>query len=109
MLFFTPVQVPQRIILQVKQPGPTTLALFPGPVPCVLGSGQGPGPPAHKPSGHPHSATPSSCGHQHPGAPAPQHSSIPMPKAVGTELWHGESFWSLEPKWGKVDSFVSYF
>ncbi|XP_031989465.1 BRD4-interacting chromatin-remodeling complex-associated protein-like [Corvus moneduloides] len=102
-------QVPQRIMLQVKQPAPTTLVLFPGPASCVLGSGQGPGPPAHKPSSHPHSATPSSCGHQHPGAPAPQHSSIPTPKAVGIELWHGESFWSLEPNWGKVDSFVSYF
>ncbi|KAM4757177.1 BRD4-interacting chromatin-remodeling complex-associated protein-like [Cyanocitta cristata] len=35
-------QVPQRIMLQVEQPAPTTLVLFPGPASCVLGSGQGP-------------------------------------------------------------------
>ncbi|XP_053819385.1 homeobox protein unc-4 homolog [Vidua chalybeata] len=102
-------QVPQRIILQVKQPGPTTLALLPSPACCVLGSGQGLGPPAHKPTGHPYPAMPSPCGHQHPGAAAAQHSSIPTAKAVGIEWWHGESFWGLEPEWGNLDSFVSYF
>lgn len=103
VVVFHRLQVPQRIILQVKQPGPTTLALLPSS--CVLGGGQGLGPPAQNPSGHPPCVTP--VGHQHSGAAAPQHSSTP--KAVGVELWHGESFWGLEPKWGKLDSFVSYF
>ncbi|XP_005058767.1 PREDICTED: classical arabinogalactan protein 9-like [Ficedula albicollis] len=102
-------QVPQRIILQVKQPGPTTLALLPSPAPCVLGSGQGPGPPAHKASGHPHPGSLSPRGQQRPAAAAPQHGGIPTGKAVGVELWHGESFWGLQPHWGKLDSFVSYF
>ncbi|XP_023797347.1 uncharacterized protein LOC111939388 isoform X2 [Cyanistes caeruleus] len=96
-----PLQVPQRIILQVKQPGPTTLTLLPSPASCVLGSGQGPRPPAHKPHCHPHSATPS-----HPGAAALVHSSIPTPHAVGIELRHGENF--RDPKCGKMDYFV-YF
>ncbi|XP_063273707.1 uncharacterized protein LOC134561048 [Prinia subflava] len=97
-------QVPQRIILQLKQPGPTTLALLPS---CVPGSGHGLEPPAHKATGHPSSATLSPCGHQQPGAAAAQHSSTA--KAVGMELWHGESLWGLEPKWGTRDPFVSYF
>ncbi|CAN8199158.1 unnamed protein product [Coccothraustes coccothraustes] len=103
-------QVPQRIILQVQQPGPTTLALLPSPASRVLTGAQGPGPLALKPTGHPHCATLSPYGHQHPAAAAAaQHSSSPTPKAVGTELWHGESFWGLQPNWGKLDSFVSYF
>ncbi|XP_030146829.4 uncharacterized protein [Taeniopygia guttata] len=98
-------QVPQGIILQVKQQGPTTLALLPSPASCVLGSGQGLRPPAHRPTGHPHSVTLSPCGHQHLGAAAPQHSSIPTPNAVGIE----QNFWCLEPKWEKLYSFVPYF
>ncbi|KAL2295852.1 hypothetical protein Nmel_017377, partial [Mimus melanotis] len=43
-------QVPQRIILQVKQPGPTTLTLLPSPALCVLGGPQSHWPP---PSCHP--------------------------------------------------------
>ncbi|XP_056365698.1 basic proline-rich protein-like [Oenanthe melanoleuca] len=100
-------QVPQRIILQVKQPGPPTLALLPSPAPCVLGSGQGPGPPAHEAGGHPHPVTLSPCGQRPPAAAAAQPCGIPTAKAVGIELWHGESFWG--PNWGKLDSFISYF